>query len=134
MKSGVEPGSPRAFGMVFATVFALIGLYPLVFLERSSPQWVFLGLAALMLSIAMVVPHVLQPLNKCWFRFGLLVSKVMNPLILGIIFFGLFTPMSLLMRLIGRDALSRKFLPVTTSYWLERTEERSLSESLKDPF
>lgn len=113
-----KQGSDRAFGFVFAAVFALIGLFPLWRLEP--PRWWALAIGAVFLFFAALFPHVLNPLNRAWLAFGKLLHKVVSPLVMGAVFFLAVTPTALIMRLRGRDLLSRRWRPDLPSYWIER--------------
>lgn len=113
-----KPGSERAFGLVFAGVFLLVALWPL--LERGSPRvWAF-AIAAAFALLAFVAPQVLAPLNRLWFRFGELLHRIVSPVALGVIFFGVITPYALVMRLFGRDELLLRKRSVRDSYWVRR--------------
>lgn len=110
--------SNRKFGGVIAGVLALLALYAL---WKSHPlraaafavPGTLLGLAAL------VLPNILTPLNRLWMAFGILLGKIVSPLVLGLIFMVLVTPVAVSTRLFGRDALRMKKRTVT-SYWIER--------------
>jgi hypothetical protein len=77
---------------------------------------------------------VLSPLNRLWLRFGLLLHKIVSPLVLGIMFFLVITPIGLLMRAVGKDLLRLKFDKRSSSYWIERLPPGPPPESLKDQF
>jgi hypothetical protein len=111
-------GSERGFGIVFAVVFALIGGVPWLFGRGLSP-WA-LAVALAFLVVALIVPKLLFPLNWVWFRLGLLLSRIGNPLIMGILYYGAFVPMGLLLRALGKDLLSLKSQPWERSYWINR--------------
>jgi len=113
-----KQGSDRAFGYVFAAVFALIGLFPLVRLD--APRWWSLVVAAGFAVLAALFPHVLHPLNRAWLAFGRLLHRIVSPLVMGAIFFLAVVPTALIMRLRGRDLLSRRWRPDLPSYWIER--------------
>jgi len=100
-EEAVQGSSNRAFGIVFTVVFALIGLWP-VFWGNPPRLW-SLGIAGAFLAIALVRPVLLTPLNRLWTRFGLLLHRVVNPIIMGVLFFGVVTPMALGLRLLGQD-------------------------------
>ena len=89
---GVKSGSNRSFGIVFAVVFAIIGLFPLWYSENIKVWALFV--AATFLVLAFILPKILAPLNRIWFLFGILLHKFINPLIMGLIFFLVFTPFS----------------------------------------
>ncbi|WP_332682770.1 SxtJ family membrane protein [Bosea sp. (in: a-proteobacteria)] len=127
-----EGSSDRSFGLVFAVVFALIGLYNLWHWGRA---WPWLGLiAAAFLGIALIRPALLAPLNKLWMRFGMLLAAIINPIVLGILFFLVFTPMALVARLVGKDFLKLKSQPEAKSYWIVRDPPGPVPVSMKDQF
>jgi len=117
---------------VFAIVFALIGLSPL-FVGRAIRFW-SLAVCAIFLVCALVFPSVLAPLNRVWLRFGLLLHKIVSPVVLGIMFYLVITPIGLLMRALGKDPLRLKFDKQSNSYWIERVPPGPTPESLKDQF
>lgn len=117
-KSEVKQGSDKSFGYVFAGFFAIVGLLPL-FKGGDVRLWA-LFLASLFLAIALIYPQLLKPLNRVWFLFGLLLHKIVSPLIMGLLFFLTVTPIALLMRLAGKDPLRLKRDPKVTSYWIVR--------------
>jgi len=128
----VEGSSNRSFGVVFAVVFAIIGLLPLLF-GRAPRLWA-LAVAALFLAVALLVPGLLAPLNRLWLRLGLLLHRVVSPVAMGIVFFGVITPMALVMRLLGKDPLRLRFDRNAPTYWIERHPPGPAPESLKDQF
>jgi hypothetical protein len=125
-------GSERNFGLVFAAVFALMGLAPLV--HAGGVRLWPLPVAAAFLAVTAVRPGALAPLNRLWFRIGILLGKVMTPVMMGVLFFVVVTPVGLLMRLCGKDPLRLKREPAAKSYWLERSGLGLTAESLKDQF
>ena len=128
----VHGSSDRSFGIVFAIVFGVIGLLPLVF-GGGVRLW-SLGVGAAFLLAAVVVPSVLAPLNRLWLRFGLLLHRIVSPLVLGIMFFVVITPMALVMRALGKDLLRLRFDRAAASYWIDRTPPGPPPESMKDQF
>ena len=134
LDSGEAPrlGSERAFGIVFAAVFALIGLWPLL-ADGGVRLWA-LALAFLFLAAAFLAPRALAPLNRLWFRFGNLLHRIVNPLVMGLLFFTTVTPIALLMRLAGKDPLRLRFDRAAKSYWIERTPPGPAPESLRHQF
>lgn len=84
--------------------------------------------------MGLVWPSGLAPLNKLWFKFGLLLHKVMTPLIMGIMFFGLITPIGLLMRLTGNDPMRLRDTPGTTSHWIDREPVADDGNQMKNQF
>jgi hypothetical protein len=131
-KDEVQGSSNRTFGIVFAVVFTIIGLLPLV-LGGGVRLWA-LAVAAAFLGVALIAPAVLAPLNRLWLKFGMLLHRVVNPIVLGIMFFAVITPIGLLMRLFGKDPLRLKFDGAVQSYWIPRDPPGPAPESLKDQF
>lgn len=128
----VKPGSERSFGLVFATVFAVIALWPL--LDGGAARLWSLAVAGGFLLVAVVAPRLLAPLNRLWFRFGLGLNRVVNPLILGLLFFTTITPIAVIMRLAGKDPLQRRFDGGAKSYWIERRPPGPEPETMRLQF
>ena len=128
----VKSGSDRSFGIVFAVVFAIIGLLPL-WGGGNIRIWALI-IAALFLSAALVFPKTLSPLNHIWFQFGLLLHKIVSPVVMGLIFFGTVMPTGLLMRLFGKKPLALDFDPSQKSYWVHRTPPSPEPDSMKRQF
>lgn len=129
-----HPGgsSDRSFGMVFAGVFALIAAY--VWWHHGASWPYLLAVAAVFAVLGLVAPRVLGPLNRGWMRVGLLIGKVMNPVILGIMFFGVMLPIGLLMRWRGKDLLRLKLDPAAPSYWIERQPPGPSPETMRNQY
>jgi hypothetical protein len=124
--------SDRAFGIVFAVFFAIVGLWPLM--SQSAPRAWSLALAAVFLALAFFVPRVLHPLNGVWLRFGDLLHRIVSPIALGLLFFVVVTPTGWIMRALGKDMLRLRRDPAAASYWIERKPPGPAPDSLKDPF
>ncbi len=127
-----EGSSDRSFGFVFAGFFALVGLYNAWHHGRAWP-WLAL-VAAGFLAVALIRPAVLAPLNRLWMKFGLLLAAIINPIVLGILFFLVFTPMAFIARLVGKDFLRLKKQPEAKSYWIVRDPPGPEPVSMKDQF
>jgi hypothetical protein len=128
----IRVGSPRAFGFVFAVVFAVVALWPLL---NSAPVRLWAaGVASAITAAAVFNPSLLQPMNRLWFRFGMLLHKIVNPLVMGFLFFLTVTPIALIFRLIGKDPLNRKPDPNCASYWIERDPKELTPESMRNQF
>jgi energy-coupling factor transporter transmembrane protein EcfT len=123
--------SNRKFGFFFTFVFALAAAY---FYYSANVSWayLFIATALIFLLVTIIKSDALLPLNRLWMRFGFLLGMIVSPIVLGIIFFGLFTPIAILMRLSGRDELRLKFTQ-KASYWISRGETVK-SESFKQQF
>lgn len=129
--SEIELPSNRKFGFFFTFVFAIAAAY---FFSVANITWVcvFVTAALIFLFITLIESNALLPLNKLWMCFGLLLGIIVSPVVLGVIFFGLFTPIAILMRLSGRDELRLKFSR-KASHWITRSEPIK-SESFKHQF
>jgi len=115
----VKVSSDRSFGIVFTLVFLAVGVW--VGSGGSSKGWPFFVSAALFLVIAISRPSILGPLNRTWAKFGLLLGEVFNPLLLGVVFFLVVTPIAILLKLWGKDSLRLKPKPDLKSYWIGRS-------------
>jgi hypothetical protein len=124
-------GSDRAFGLVFAGVSAVLGIAPQ--LHGGAVRLWSLGLALLLLGVALLRPKSLGPFNAVWFRFGILLSSITLPLLLAIVFYGVLTPIALLRRLVGAPGLALRREATTSSYWIARKDPPSRG-SLKQQF
>ena len=118
----IKIGSNKSFGIVFFIVFLLIAIYPLI--NNGELRIWSLVVAIIFFILGLINSKVLTPLNKLWFRFGLLLGKIVSPLIMGIIFFFVVTPTAFIMRIIGKDILNLKFNNKKT-YWIEKTGPKS---------
>ena len=118
----IKISSNRSFGIVFFIVFLLIALYPITYSEEIRVWSVIISLIFLVLGL--LNSKILTPLNKLWFKFGILLGKIVSPLIMGIIFFLVVTPIGLIMRLFGKDVLNLKYNN-NKSYWIEKNGPKS---------
>lgn len=114
----IEGSSDRSFGVVFAVVFAIIAAWPL--LSGGAPRWWAAGIAAAFAVVALVIPRILAVPNRLWMKLGLLMGKIVAPIALGILFYLVFTPTGLLMRLFGKDPLKLKRDAAAATYWVNR--------------
>ena len=118
----VKLGSNRSFGVVFFVVFLLIALYPLINSQDIRLWSLIISIIFLVLGLAN--SKILTPLNKVWFKFGIFLGKIISPIIMGIIFFLVVTPIGLLMRALGKDVLNLKYND-NKSYWIEKSGPKS---------
>ena len=123
--------SNRKFGYFFTFLFALAGAY-FHYTENIIWAYVFFAGSSIFLVFTLFKTDALLPLNKLWMRFGHFLGIIVSPIVLGIIFFGLFTPIAILMRVGGRDELRLKFTQ-HVSYWISRNEQIK-SDSFKNQF
>ena len=111
--------SDRSFGLTFAAVFALLAGW---MAYKGNGHWTASLIASAGFAVlALVIPRFLYPLNVAWMWFGGVLNRIVSPIVLGIIFFAVFTPVAMVFKLRGRDLLARKFEPSRPSYWLDRT-------------
>ena len=122
MSSKINKSTNKSFGLVFFIVFFLIGIYPL-WNEDSIRVWSIL-ISIVFLILGLLNSKILTPLNIIWFKFGVLLGKIISPLIMGIIFFLVVTPIGLFMRVLGKDLLNLK-TNKNHSYWIEKTDLKS---------
>lgn len=128
----VVAGSDRSFGFVMAAAFAILTLLNGWYGGRVWP-WTS-GLAALFLVAALLYPAALNPLNRLWLRFGLLLHKIVNPVVMAALFYGSILPTGLVVRAMGKDLLRLKREPEADSYWIARQPPGPKPETLKDQF
>ena len=119
-RTKIKIGSDRSFGLTFAVLFLLVGMWPWVFHGGPVRLWA-LGVAIAFIAAALAAPRLLAPLNKIWFRFGLLLHRVVNPIVMGMIFSCAVVPTAMLiLRLRGKDLFRLKLDPDSASYWIHR--------------
>ena len=118
----IKISSNRSFGIVFFIVFLLIALYPL--LKSNDLRIWSLIISFIFLALGLINSKILTPLNRLWFKFGLLLGKIISPLVMGIIFFVVVTPIGIIMRLLKKDLLNLKYNK-KESYWIEKSGPKS---------
>ena len=122
MKETIQIGSNKSFGIVFFVVFLLISLYPLTYVGEIK-LWSLI-ISFIFLILGLLNSKILAPLNKIWFKFGILLGKIVSPLIMGAIFFLVVTPIGIILRLMGKDVLNLKYNK-NKSYWIENNSPKS---------
>ena len=115
--------SNRNFGLVFFVFFLIIGLWPLLGTNEIRYWSIFFSIIFFLLGI--INSKLLNPLNKIWFNFGILLGKMISPLVMGIIFFLVVTPIGVIIRFFGKDILSLKYNKKNKSYWIEKNGPKS---------
>ena len=130
--SDVELPSNRKFGFFFTLVFFASGTY-FFYVDSTNESGILFLIALSLLAITLIKPEVLLPLNKLWMRLGLLIGMVVSPIVLGVIFFLLFTPIALVMRLLGRDELRLKMVSRDT-FWRDKEGFSDKHTSFKNQF
>lgn len=115
-------GSNRSFGIVFFIVFFAIALWPIIS-DNNIRIWSLI-ISLIFLVLSLTNSNFLSPLNKIWFKFGILLGKFMSPIIMGIIFFIVVTPIGLIMKVFNKDVLKLKFNK-DKSYWIKKSKIKS---------
>ena len=118
----IKVGSNRSFGIVFFVVFFLIATYPLL-IKGDVRLWSLI-ISIIFLILGILNSKILSPLNKIWFKFGIFLGKIVSPLVMGLIFFAVVTPIGILMRFLNKDLLNLKFNKNST-YWIEKNGPKS---------
>lgn len=130
----IRGSSERNFGLVFATVFVLVGLAPLLHRPAENPRLWALAIAAVFAVLAFFWTAPLKPLNRLWFRFGLLLHAIVNPLVMGALFYLVVAPIGLLMRVAGKDVLRLKRDKQAATYWIRRDPVGPAPDTMKNQF
>jgi len=128
----VKSSSDKNFGFVFAIVFSIIGFWPLI--SSDQPRFWAMYIGAAFLGAAFLLPKALHPLNRLWMAFGLVLHKMVNPLVMGLLFFMVVTPIGLLMRLLGKRTLDLQIDESRQSYWIERDQPGPAIDGMKNQF
>tara|TARA_B100001027_G_scaffold118829_1_gene82031 strand:- start:8 stop:397 length:390 start_codon:yes stop_codon:yes gene_type:complete len=121
-QNDIKIGSNRSFGVVFFIVFLIISLYPM--LNNENIRIWSLIISFIFLVLGLLNSKLLNPLNIVWFKLGLFLGKIVSPIVMGIIFFFVVTPIALLMKLLQKDLLNLKFNKNNT-YWIEKSGPKS---------
>jgi hypothetical protein len=125
-------GSDRTFGLVMAGAFAVVSALNVWHDGRVWP-WTA-TLASIFVVAALLRPALLHPLNRIWMKFGLLLHKVVNPVIMALLFYGTVLPTGLIARAMGKDLLRLKREPDAASYWIPRAPPGPAPDTMKDQF
>jgi len=118
----IKSSSNRSFGIVFFVVFLFIAIYPLNYNGEIRLWSIIISLIFLILGL--LKSKILTPFNILWFKFGIFLGKIVSPIIMGLIFFLVVTPIGILMRILGKDLLNLKY-NLNKSYWIEKSGPKS---------
>ena len=121
--SKIKISSNRNFGLVFFVVFLIVALWPLKHNEDIRLWSLVLSIIFFILGI--LNSRLLTPLNKLWFKFGILLGSIVSPIIMGIVYFTVVTPTGVLMRLLGKDLLRTSKIKNTSTYWIKRDKQKN---------
>ena len=120
MSTSLDRKELRSFGLLVGGVFSVIGLWPILF-RGDPPRWWALALGGTLIVLGLALPVVLKPVYRIWMKVGHVLGWVNTRIILGIIFYGLFTPMGLIRRALGKDSMRRALVQDTDTYRVTRT-------------
>ena len=121
--NNIKISSNRSFGIVFFVVFLFIALYPITYSEDIR-IWSLI-ISFIFIILGLLNSKILTPLNKLWFKFGVILGKIISPIIMGIIFFLVVTPIGLIMKVLGKDLLRLKYNKKDNTYWIEKNGPKS---------
>ncbi len=124
--------SDKTFGTFFGLLALGVGAWPMI--SGGRPIHSLLGIGATLMLVAWLKPSLLGPLNRLWFEFGLLLHKLISPVVLGLIYLTSVVPVGLAMRMFGKDPLRRRFEPELQSYWIPRDPPGPQADSLPRQF
>ncbi len=118
----VKISSNRSFGFLFFVVFFVVSLWPLKS-QGDLRLWAFI-LSLVFLVLGVLNSKLLTPLNKLWFKFGILLGSIVSPIVMGAVFFIVVTPIGLIMRLLGKDLLRININKAISTYWINRDKQK----------
>ena len=121
--NNIKISSNRSFGIVFFIVFLFIALYPITYGEDIR-IWSLI-ISFIFIILGLLNSKILSPLNKLWFKFGVILGQIISPIIMGIIFFLVVTPIGLIMKVLGKDLLRLKYNKKDNTYWIEKNGPKS---------
>ena len=117
-KSKIKVSSNRSFGLVFFIVFIIIALWPLTS-EDSIRIWSII-VSLIFLILGLINSKLLTPLNQLWSKFGITLGAIVAPIVMGIVFFLVVTPTGLILNIMGKDLLNKKYDKKKKTYWIKR--------------
>ena len=126
--NNIKVGSNKSFGIVFFLFFLIVAIYPMFF-DGNLRVWSII-ISIIFLMLGLLNSRVLTPLNLLWFKFGILLGRIVSPIVMGLVFFVIVTPTGLIMKFLNKDLLNLK-KSKSKSYWIKRT---TLKTDMKDQF
>ena len=126
--NNIKVGSNKSFGIVFFLFFLIVAIYPMFF-DGNLRVWSII-ISIIFLILGLLNSRALTPLNLLWFKFGILLGRIVSPIVMGLVFFVIVTPTGLIMKFLNKDLLNLK-KSKSKSYWIKRT---TLKTDMKDQF
>jgi hypothetical protein len=111
----------KGFGLLFFVVFLIIGFLPII--NGNSPRVIFFPFALIFLILGLINSKILTPLNKAWVKFGEFLGAIIAPIVMAVVYFVVLTPISIIVRICGKDLLKVKFSDKNDSYWIKRKKD-----------
>ena len=130
----VEGSSNRSFGWVFTVVFVILAFLPVLSGSGSGVRYWALAASAAMAVVTLARPSLLEVPNRLWTRFGLRLGRIVSPVMAAVVFYGVVTPIGLVMRLAGNDPLRLRCAPAATTSWIVRDPPGPPPQSMSDQF
>ena len=127
--SKINISSNRSFGLVFFVIFLIVALWPLKY-EEDIRLW-SLVISIIFFILGVINSKLLTPLNKLWFKFGILLGSIVSPIVMGVVYFAVVTTIGVLMRLLGKDLLKTTKTKSISTYWMKRDKRQT---SMKKQF
>ncbi|MDA8867374.1 SxtJ family membrane protein [Candidatus Pelagibacter sp.] len=118
----IKISSDKSFGLVFFCFFLIISFYPII--DGGKLRYWSLTLSFIFLILGLLNSSILSPLNRLWYKFGLILGSIVSPVVMGVVFFIVITPISLIMKILGKDLLNLKKVKSNT-YWIEKKDSKS---------
>lgn len=131
-KTPIVLPSNRSFGTLFVVVFALVGGWSLWRGGSTYPWW--FGASIVTLLFTLLAPSLLTPLNRAWMKFGELLARIVNPIVLGILFYLIITPFGVVKRMTGWDPMRRRLDRDAGTYWIDRRPPGPNPDSLPNQY
>tara|TARA_Y100000591_G_C21733727_1_gene645500 strand:+ start:114 stop:494 length:381 start_codon:yes stop_codon:yes gene_type:complete len=113
-----KKSSNRSFGILFFIVFFGFGIWPLI--KNETPYYYLIFISIIFLILGLINSKFLSPLNKIWIKFGEILGRIIAPIVMSLVYFVVLTPISLIVRIFGKDLLGIKFSKIQNSYWITR--------------
>ena len=125
----IKISSNKSFGLVFFVIFIIIALWPLLN-DGNIRIWSII-VSIIFLTLGLLNSKILTPFNKLWMRLGALLGIIVSPIVMGVVYFGIITPIGLIMKLFGKDVLNLKLDKNKKTYW---TLKKKIPSKMKDQF